>query len=239
MPSVQEFADHWGVDHSRIIQLRNEGMPMGSFDEAEAWRAGRQGGVTHLQKRALEAAINGGLTGSPTGGGPLPKDELEAELDKQRKTVDIARAQYHRALRDPGRAKEAPKLYTVLNKSIDQLFKTKKELLAHQLATRQLVNRQSAIERFRKVLALVVSEWESSEVGLAARANPGDKAKALKAIREWRQERLRKIYAARDAAIASLTGEEMGNPLVQPTQPEPQPVEDDPEPDPLPDEQPN
>lgn len=219
MPSVQEFADRWGVEHSRIIALRNQGMPMESFEAADAWRATRQGAVTHLQKAALAGAIEGAATGSAPAGQPVQRDELEGELESQRQTVKIARAQYHRAMRDPARQKEVPKLYVVLNKAIDQLFKTKKELLAHQLATRQLINSQNALERFRKVLGLVVQEWEQSEVALAARANPGNKALALKVFREWREERLKRIYAQANAAVLSLTGEELGNPTVIPIDP--------------------
>lgn len=233
MPTVQQFADHWGVEHTRIIALRNQGMPMDSFESADAWRATRQGAGTHILKGALEGAIESASTGSPAAPGEaVVKDELEGELEAQRQTVKIARGQYHRAMRDPNRQKEVPKLYVVLNKAIDQLFKTKKELLAHQLATRQLINRQNALERFRKVLGLVVQEWEQSEVALAARANPGNKAHALKVFRDWREERLKRIYAQANAAVQSLTGEEMGNPTVIPIPAPEELIDDDPDPDP-------
>ena len=210
MPTPQEFADRWGVANQRIMQLIADGMPTETWEAAEAWRAGRKGGVTHQQNKLLADAVNGGMTGSPGGAVTELDTELANEITTQRQTVKIARAKYHQALRE--NSKDAPKHYQTLHKAIELLSKTRKEVLSHQLATRQLINRQTALERFRKVLGIVVQAWESSEVKLAAQANPGDKALALRVFREWRQDVMRKVYASAQAASVSLTGEELGNP---------------------------
>jgi hypothetical protein len=187
-------------------------MPTGTWEEAEAWRAGRKGGVTHQQNKLLADAANGALGGKPADGPAGLDAEYADEIDRQRQTVRIARAKYHQALKE--NSKDAPKHYQTLHKAIELLSKTRKEVLAHQLATRQLVSSQTARERFKKVLSLVVAAWENSEVKLAAQANPGDKALALRVFREWRLETMRKIYAQAEAASVSLTGEELGNPEV-------------------------
>lgn len=218
MPTPQEFADRWGVANQRIMQLIADGMPTESWEAAEAWRAGRKGGVTHQQNKLLADAVNGALTGNPSSALTELDAELADEITKQRQTVKIARGKYHQALRE--NSKDAPKHYITLHKAVELLSKTRKEVLAHQLATRQLINSQTALERFRKVLGLVVQAWESSEVKLAAKANPGDKALALRVFREWRAETLKKVYAQANSAAVSLTGVEMGNPEMPPEEPE-------------------
>lgn len=216
MPTPQEFADRWGVSNHRIQQLVADGMPTGSWEDAEAWRAQRKGGVTHQQNKLLADAVDGALTGNTAAQATGLDDEFADEVVKQKQTVKIARAKYHQALRE--NSKDAPKHYQTLHKAIELLTKTRKELLAHQLATRQLVSRQTALERFRKVLGIVVQAWEQSEVKLAAQANPGDKALALRVYREWRQEVMRKVFANAQAATLSITGEELGNPQLDPVE---------------------
>lgn len=207
MPTPQEFADRWGVSNHRIQQLVADGMPTESWEAAEAWRAGRKGGVTHQQNKLLADAANGL---PPQTGEPVTHldDELEKEVNAQRQTVRIARAKYHEALRE--KSKDAPKHYQTLHKAIELLSKTRKEVLAHQLATRQLVNAQTARDKFRKVLGIITQAWESSEVRLASQANPADKALALKVFREWRQETMRRVWANANAASLSLTGADLG-----------------------------
>lgn len=222
MPTPQEFADRWGVANQRIMQLIADGMPTDTWEAAEAWRAGRKGGVTHQQNKLLADAVQGGLTGAGAGEVVTGLDtEFEDEINKQRQTVRIARAKYHQALRE--NSKDAPKHYQTLHKAIELLSKTRKEVLAHQLATRQLVNAQTALEKFRKVLGIITQAWESSEVRLAAQANPADKALALKVFREWRQDTMRRVWGNASAAALSLTGRDIGElPAPPPDDPGPQ-----------------
>jgi hypothetical protein len=223
MPSPQEFAERWGVANQRIMQLIADGMPTDTWEAAEAWRAGRKGGVTHQQNKLLADAANGV---APQTGEPVTQldDELEKEIAAQRQTVRIARAKYHEALRE--RSKDAPKHYQTLHKAIELLSKTRKEVLAHQLATRQLVNAQTARDKFRKVLGIITQAWEQSEVRLASAANPGDKALALRVFREWRQDTMRRVWGNANAASLSLTGADLGT-LTEPPADDPGPLGDE------------
>lgn len=216
MPTLNEFADRWGITHQRVQQLRDAGMPLDSFESAEAWRASQKGGVAQMKRQAVEAAIQDSSDGGTAGGLPtgpgydalLDMEDFLSQLEFQRQIVKVNRNEYIKALRRPDGHKDAAKQYSSLNKSIAQLFQIRDKALAHGLATKQLVNAQTVIESIRKGFAIMVQKYEAREIGMAAKANPGDKARALQVIRENRLEIQREVWKAVNAAALSLTGKD-------------------------------
>lgn len=224
MPTNAEFADRWGISSAAVYNLVKDGMPTDSWEAAEAWRASRRGGITWENKRRVAAALDG----SAGADGKLPDnavDAIEEAYLKQRDLVRLARSQYWAALRRDAENKTqssgTAKLYATYDKALSTLFKIDKERTARALASRQLITRVTVLERFRKVLALVRDEWEKAETGIAKKANPGNPAAALAALKTFRLEVLAKVYShARDAA-ASVTGQEVGDPLIDSAEPPP------------------
>lgn len=214
MPSLVEFAERWNLSHQRVQQLRDAGMPLDSFEAAEAWRATQKGGVAQMKRKAVEAAIEDSAEGGTAGGLPegpgydalLDMEDFLSQLEFQRQIVKVNRNEYIKALRRPDGHKDAAKQYSSLNKSIAQLFQIRDKALAHGLATKQLVNAQTVIEAIRKGFAIMVQKYEAREIAMAAKANPGDKARALDVIRSNRLEIQREVWKACNAAAHSLTG---------------------------------
>jgi len=208
MPTHQEFADRWGITNVRVQQLEKAGMPMGDWSAAEAWRMQQKGGLKHLTNKLVEDATSSTGSSSPlvtkTGDALNDMDDFSTELETQRQIVKLARGNYLKALKEG--SKDANKHYITLNKAIDQLFKTRDKQLAHRLATRQLISAPTALESFRKVLAIVVQRMEANEIKTAKDANPSDKARALKVIREARLKIMREVYEKAEGAAYALTG---------------------------------
>lgn len=208
MPSPAEFAERWGVSVQRICALRDAGMPLESYEAAEAWRAGQKGAVAQMQTRAVAAASAGaGPSGLPDAAGfdaLLDMDDYISQLQFQRDIVRINRTQYLKALQE--KSPSASKHYNSLNKAITQLFQIRDKALGHGLATKQLINAQTAIEGMRRAYALMVSKYEAAEVPMAKEANPGDANRALAVIRKTRLKIQREVFEAAQAAAASLTG---------------------------------
>lgn len=210
MPTPQEIADRWGISVQRVTALRADGMPLDSWEAAEAWRASRRGSVANMKGAAMRKAVEAGLDGA---GGEavgsnfdalLDMDDFIAQLDFQRDIVRINRSQYLKALRDG--SPSASKHYTSLNKAITQLFQIRDKALAHGLATKQLINAQTALEGLRRALTLMVSKYEQAEIPMAKEANPGDAGRALAVIRAGRLKVQREVFEMAQAAAASLTG---------------------------------
>lgn len=210
MPSLNDFSQRWGISHQRVQQLRDKGMPLESFEAAEAWRAAQKGGVAQMGTQAVKKAVSGGLEG---GGESLTEfdalldmEDFIAQLQFQRDIVKVNRAQYLKALHE--KSPSASKHYTSLNKAITQLFQIRDKALAHGLATKQLINANTAIEGLRRAFALMVSKYEAAEVPMAKEANPGDSARALAAIRSGRLKIQREIYEHAQATGSSLFGKQ-------------------------------
>lgn len=210
MPSVQEFADRWKLSNVRVQQLRDAGMPLDSFEAAEAWRMKQKGGLKHMTNKLVADATNGEASPTvATGSDVADMDDFSTELETQRLDVRIARRRYHQALRE--NSKDAPKYYTSMNKAIEQLFKTRDKLLAHRLATGNLINAQTALDSMKKVLSIITQRWEANEIKMAMAANPDDKAKALKALRDGWQAILAETYGAGNAACLSMFGKPLAD----------------------------
>jgi hypothetical protein len=211
MPTLNEFAQRWGIAHQRVQQLRDAGMPLDSFEAAEAWRAARKGGVAQMGTQAVKRAVEAGLEGGASEGvtdfaALLDMEDFISQLQFQRNIVKVNRAEYLKALQ--AKSPSASKHYTSLNKAITQLFQIRDKALAHGLATKQLINANTAQEGLRRAFALMVSKYEAAEVPMAKEANPGDSARALAAIRSGRLKIQREIYELAQASAVSLFGKD-------------------------------
>lgn len=208
MPSVNEFAERWGVSVQRIYALRDSGMPLESWEAAEQWRANQKGAVAQMQTRAVAGAVDGSPTaGLPDGHGfeaLLDADDYISQLQFQRDIVRINRSQYLKALKE--KSASASKHYTSLNKAITQLFQIRDKALGHGLATKQLINSQTALDAVKRAFALMVSKYELAEVPMAKEANPGDAARALAVIRRERLKIQREVFETAQAACLSIMG---------------------------------
>lgn len=208
MPTLNEFAKRWGIAHQRVQQLRDAGMPLDSFEAAEVWRASQRSGVGQMKHQAVKKAVAEGMDGGgqsvTDNDALLDMDDFISQLQFQRDIVKVNRAQYLKALHE--KSPSASKHYTSLNKAITQLFQIRDKALAHGLATKQLINAQTAIEGLRRAFALMVSKYEAAEVPMAKEANPADSARALAAIRAGRLKIQREIYDLAQGAAGSLFG---------------------------------
>lgn len=223
-----DLANRWGLTRARVNAMVAAGMPLGSLEEAEAWRASRSGAVGNLNRRLEEQSVAGAgnvSTGEP--GSPdaprLPAkaaDAIEDALEKQRRLVDFTRSEWLRALR--ANNPDASKKFTAYDKSLAMLLRIEKEATARALASRQLITRTTALERFRKVLGGVRSELENAEFEFAPKANPNDPALALKVFRDFRAAILSRLFSDAADASASLFGEDLGDKPEKPDEPTPE-----------------
>lgn len=221
----KDLATLWGLSRARISAMCKAGMPLSSLADAEAWRLSRANAVGNLNRRLEAEAVSGAgdaATGEPgrDDAARLPEEATDAisdALDKQRKLVNYTRGNYLRALRDNPAA--AGRFFTAYDKSLAMLLRVEKEATARALASRQLITRQTVLERLRKVLASVRSELEQAEFEFAPKANPDDPALAVKAFRDFRQSVLERLFRDAGDAAASLFGEDLGERPVEPEAP--------------------
>lgn len=220
-----DLANLWGLTRARISAMVKAGMPLTSLADAEAWRMTRANAVGNLNRR-LEAEAVAGAGDAATGetgredAPRLPEEATDAIADalaKQRKLVNFTRGNYLRALRD--NPATAARYFTAYDKSLSMLLRVEKEATARSLASRQLITRQTVLERLRKVLASVRSELEQGEFEFAPKANPEDPALALKAFRDFRQVVLERLFRDAGDAASSLFGEDLGEKAVEPEAP--------------------
>lgn len=213
MITQKELAERWGLSPGRVSQLVSEGMPLDSLEAADAWRSSRKRAVSSLTAKIGEQAV-AGATGEA--GDDAPRldpsrtDAIDDALEKQRKLVSFARSNYLRALRNGDAS--ASRLFTAYDKSLAMLLKVEKEATSRALASRQLISRNVVLERLRKVLSSVRTELELAEFSFAPKANPDNPAIALKAFQDFRREILKNLSSQSSGAVASLFGEDFGDP---------------------------
>jgi len=156
-----DLAARWGVKKQYINTLLTQGMPIDSIESAEAWyNARRSSGVISIT---------------------ADKDFSET-VERQRELKALAYRQYLDDLRN--NSPEASKSYATYDKLVKTLVTLEKELQARQVASREYIRTQTAIERFGRVLAQVREELSQLGSKIASRANADNPGKAMKAIDE-------------------------------------------------------
>jgi hypothetical protein len=189
---ASELAERWGVSRARISQMVSDGMPLDSSEAAEAWRSSRKGAMAwQAKKEAVSTTQDVSVVGIATEASKTQRPAIEESVEKQKLIVQIARQQYIQAVqnKDPRQGQ----YYASYDKTLGTLLKLEDKALQRAIATKKFVDKEAAAEQYSKVLVSVRKVIDDMEFDLAARANPENPAKALKAIREWKLSAFRKI----------------------------------------------
>lgn len=167
-----EFAGRLGVAKQQVQKWVEQGMPIDSLESAEAWVMSRRA------KGGSEATI------------PVkPDKDFDETVEKQRELKAIAYKKYLDDIDTP----EASKSYATYDKLVKTLVTLEKELLARQIASKELIRTQTAIERFGKVLSDLRQQLIQLGTKVAPKANPDHPGRALKAIDEEINKMLARI----------------------------------------------
>lgn len=210
-----ELSDRWGITPARVSQLIKEGMPLESVEAAEAWRDGRS------SRAALWADKRANASGaSPAGAEAAPEPEpsqaktdpgsLETLVEYQLRIVTVARNGLARAMRENLGPQKVKAASDTLDKAVNTYAKLRREARAELIASRTLIVRATALDRFRKVFGLMIAELERLEVEVAPLANPSNPGLAMKEIRAGRIRLQTKLCDAASASVQSVTGEDLG-----------------------------
>lgn len=162
-PRPIDIAGRLGISKQLVNAYITQGMPIDSFESAEAWV---------MSKRAVRG-----------GGGRVTSDkDFNETVERQRELKALAHQRYLDDLADP--EADASKSYSTYDKLVKTLISMEKELHARQIASREFIRTQTAIERFGKILTNLRNELTQLGTKVASRANPDHPGRALKAIDE-------------------------------------------------------
>lgn len=178
-----DLAVRFGITKQAVNKLIQAGMPIDSLESAEAWRMSRQ-------------AKEGGAASIKT-----DKDFNET-IEKQRHLKALAYKNYLDDLANG--SPDASKSYATYDKLVKTLVTLEKELLARQIASRELIRTQTAIERFGKILTNIRTELTQLGTKIASKANPDHPGRALKAIDEEVNKVLERLSEAKSEADIAL-----------------------------------
>lgn len=195
-PRPIDIAGRLGISKQLVNAYITQGMPIDSFESAEAWV---------MSKRAVRG-----------GGGRVTSDkDFNETVERQRELKALAHQRYLDDLADP--EADASKSYSTYDKLVKTLISMEKELHARQIASREFIRTQTAIERFGKILTNLRNELTQLGTKVASRANPDHPGRALKAI----DEEMTRILSRVSEAVAESEEE------VKMPQAEPDPTEAD------------
>ena len=183
-----DLAARFGVTKQAINKFITQGMPIDSIESAEAW---------YMARRS---------TGS--GGSQVrPDRDFTETVEKQRELKALAYAQYMDDLRSG--SPDASKSYSTYDKLVKTLVSLEKELQAREIASREYIRTQTAIERFGRVFAQVREEMNQLGTKLAFKVNPDNPGRALKIIEDEVKKMLERLSgAAGYAEVAVKDGED-------------------------------
>lgn len=196
-PRPIDIAGRLGISKQLVNAYITQGMPIDSIESAEAWV---------MSKRAVRGGGSGRVTSD--------KDFNET-VERQRELKALAHQRYLDDLADPDA--DASKSYSTYDKLVKTLISMEKELHARQIASREFIRTQTAIERFGKILTNLRNELTQLGTKVASRANPDHPGRALKAI----DEEMTRILSRVSEAVAESEEE------VKMPQAEPDPTEAD------------
>lgn len=187
-PRPIDLAGRFGVSKQLINKYITQGMPIDSVESAEAWLNARRAG--------------GPSSGSVDG-------DFNKTVEKQRELTSMAYNQYRfDVANDP---ESAPKSYATYDKAAKTLLAFEKEQTAREIASREYIRTQTAIERFGRVFAQVREELTTFGSKVANKANPDNPGKAMKVIDEEIKRLLERLSASSnyaEQAVQDGTNEE-------------------------------
>lgn len=160
-PRPIDLAGRFGVSKQLINKYITQGMPIDSIESAEAW-------------------LNARRAAGP-GTGTIDSD-FNSTVEKQRELTSMAYRQY--TFDVANNPEDAPKSYSTYDKAAKTLLAFEKEQAAREIASREYIRTQTAIERFGRVFAQVREELTTFGSKVANKANPDNPGKAMKVIDE-------------------------------------------------------
>jgi hypothetical protein len=191
--SVQQadLARAWGISRSRVTQLKNEGMPLTSLEEAQAWRIARFGssaknGRTGSTGKILPAETEGGVLPErpePVSESDLNREDIFGTLARLKKNELYAWAKLVQAVKEKNELeiavqrrnyKDAVGLRIAHEKAVDEILVKRGEL----------VTLAEAKELFGQFLAGLRLTLKTLPVRLSARCNPSDPELAKQTLHE-------------------------------------------------------
>jgi hypothetical protein len=161
-----DIAERLGLARQTINGFIRSGMPTTSIEEAEAWYNERS--ARRDQNLTPDQQVD-----------DSDKD-FAAIVEKHRQLKAEAYEQYRRDLRneDPNQSKS----YATYDKLVKTLVALERELHARNIAAREYIKTQTAIERFGKVILSIRNELTQLSTKIAVKANPDSPGTAMKAI---------------------------------------------------------
>jgi hypothetical protein len=170
-----DIAERLEISRQAINGFINQGMPTDSIEAAEAWyneRQMRRNGGVNLRKNA-EITL--------TAGQMSENDRNFAHIVEQHRELK-ARA-YQQYLEDlDEHSPNQSKSYATYDKLVKTLVSLERELHARNIAAKEYIKTQTAIERFGKVLLAIRNELTQLSTKIAIKANPDAPGTAMKAI---------------------------------------------------------
>lgn len=186
-PRPVDIAARFGVTKQAVNKFIQQGMPIDSIEAAEAWYMSR---------------------GASRGGAPegLRTDKDFGEtVERQRELKALAYQQYLDDLRS--NSPEASKSYATYDKLVKTLVSLEKEQQARLIASREYIRTQTAIERFGRVFVQVREELTQLGSKVAAKANPDNPGRSMKAIDEEVKKMLERLSASAGYAEQAVVKE--------------------------------
>lgn len=173
-----DIAGRLGISRQLVNAYITQGMPIDSFEAAESWVMSRR-------------AVRGGASQAQT---PTTDRDFSETVERQRELKALAHRKYLDDLAND--SPEASKSYATYDKLVKTLIAMEKELHARQIASREFIRTQTAIERFGKILTNLRSELTQFGTKVAPRANPDHPGRALKAMDEEMNRILSRVSEA-------------------------------------------
>jgi hypothetical protein len=172
-----DIAERLEISRQAVNGFINQGMPTDSIEAAEAWyneRQMRRNGGANVRKNA-EITL--------TAGQMSENDRNFAHIVEQHRELK-ARA-YQQYLEDlDEHSPNQSKSYATYDKLVKTLVSLERELHARNIAAKEYIKTQTAIERFGKVLLSIRNELTQLSTKIAIKANPDAPGTAMKAIDE-------------------------------------------------------
>lgn len=163
-----DIAERLGLARQTINGFIRQGMPTSSIEDAEAWYHSRGA------RRGADASETEVVEDETT-------DRNFADIvERHRQLKARAYDQYLRDLRneDPNQSKS----YATYDKLVKTLVSLERELHARNIAAKEYIKTQTAIERFGKVVLSIRNELTQFSMKVATKANPDSPGTAMKAI---------------------------------------------------------
>jgi hypothetical protein len=163
-----DIAERLGLARQTINGFIRQGMPTSSIEDAEAWYHSRGA------RRGADASETEVVEDENT-------DKNFADIvERHRQLKARAYDQYLRDLRNEDTNQS--KSYATYDKLVKTLVSLERELHARNIAAKEYIKTQTAIERFGKVILSIRNEISQMAMKVSTKANPDSPGTAYKAI---------------------------------------------------------